>query len=51
MTDADLQVAFRDIDPETNTVRVTLEVPKDWDPEIARTIFLKVIENMQEDYR
>lgn len=51
MTDADLRVAFSDIDPETNTVRVTLEVPKDWDPEITRTIFLNVIDNMQEDYR
>lgn len=51
MTGEEIRVAYGDIDPETNTVRVTLEVPKDWDPEIARTIFLNVIENMQEDYR
>ena len=51
MIDEDIRVAFSDIDHETNTVRVSLEVPKDWDPEIARTIFLKVIENMQEDHR
>lgn len=51
MNDADAQVIYRDVDPETNTVRVTLKVPKDTDPEIAKAIFLEAIRNMQEDYR
>ena len=51
MNDADVQVIYRDVDPHTNTVRVTLKVPKDTDPEIAKAIFLEVIKNMQEDHR
>lgn len=43
MNDADVQVIYRDTDLETNTVRVTLKVPKGTDPE--------VVKNMQEDYR
>ena len=51
MNDSDVQVIYRDADPETNTVRVTLKVPKGTDPEIAKAIFLEVIKSMQEDYR
>lgn len=51
MNDADTQVIFRGTDLETNTVRVTLKVPKGTDPEVARAIFLEAIKNMQEDYR
>ena len=51
MNDADVQVIYRDVDPHTNTVRVTLKVPKGTDPEIAKAIFLEAIKNMQEDYR
>lgn len=51
MNDADAQVIYRDVDRETNSVRVTLEVPKGTDPEIAKAIFLEVIKNMQEDHR
>nr|DAV98033.1 MAG TPA: hypothetical protein [Caudoviricetes sp.] len=51
MNDADVQVIYRDVDRETNTVRVALKVPKGTDPEIAKTIFLEAIKNMQEDYR
>lgn len=51
MNDADVQVIYRDTDPENNTVRVTLKVPKGTDPEIAKAIFLEVVKNMQEDYR
>ena len=40
----DVQVIYRDVDRETNSVRVTLKVPKGTDPEIA-------IKNTQEDYR
>ena len=51
MNDGDVQVIYRDVDPYTNTVRVTLEVPKGTDPEIAKAIFLEAIKNMQEDHR
>ena len=51
MNDADVQVIYRDVDRETNTVRVTLKVPKGTDPEIAKTIFLEALKNTQEDYR
>lgn len=51
MNDADVQVINRDVDRETNRVRVTLKVPKSTDPEIAKAIFLEVINNMQENYR
>nr|FAA03195.1 MAG TPA: hypothetical protein [Siphovirus LN-2020-2] len=51
MNDADVQVICRDVDQETNTVRVTLKVPKTIDPEIAKEIFLETIKNMQEDRR
>lgn len=51
MNDTDVQVVYRDVDRETNTVRVTLKVPKGTDPEIAEAIFLEAIKNMQEDYR
>ena len=51
MNDADVQVICRDIDRETNTVRVMLKVPKGTDPEIAKAIFLEAIKNTQEDYR
>ena len=43
MNDADVQVIYCDVDRETNTVRVTLKVPKGTDPE--------TIKNTQEDYR
>ena len=45
MNDADVQVIYRGVDRESNTVRVTLKVPKGTDPEIAKEIFMK------EDYR
>ncbi len=51
MNDADVQVIYRDVDREANTVRVTLKVPKGTDPEIAKAIFLEAIKNMQEDHR
>lgn len=51
MNDSDVQVIYRDVNPETNSVRVTLKVPKGTDPEIAKAIFLEAIKNMQEDYR
>ena len=51
MNDGDVQVIYRDADRETNTVRVTLKVPKGTDPEIAKEIFMKAIESMQEDCR
>lgn len=51
MNDADVQVICRDTDLETNTVRVTLKVPKSTDPEIAKAIFLEAIKNIQEDHR
>lgn len=51
MNDGDVQVIYRDVDRETNTVRVALKVPKGTDPEIAKEIFMKAIENMREDYR
>nr|DAO19206.1 MAG TPA: hypothetical protein [Caudoviricetes sp.] len=51
MNDADVQVIYRDVDRETNTVRVTLKVPKGTDPEIAKAIFLEAIKNTQENYR
>lgn len=51
MNDADVQVIYRDIDPHTDTVRVTLKVPKGTDPEVAKKIFLEGIKNMQEDRR
>lgn len=43
MNDANVQVICRDTDPETNTVRVAIKVPKGTDPEIAK--------NMQENCR
>lgn len=51
MNDGDVQVIYRDVDRETNTVRVALKVPKGTDPEIAKAIFLEAIKNMQEDHR
>lgn len=51
MNDGNVQVIYRDVDRETNTVRVALEVPKGTDPEIAKAMFLEAIKNMQEDYR
>lgn len=51
MYDGDVRVICRDVDPHTNTVRVTLKVPKGTDPEIAKAIFLEAIKNMQEDRR
>ncbi len=51
MNDTDVQVVYRYADLETNTVRVTLKVPKSIDPEIAKAIFLEAIKNTQEDYR
>lgn len=51
MNDGDVQVIYHDVDRETNTVRVTLKVPKGTDPKIAKAIFLETIKNTQEDYR
>lgn len=51
MNTDDVQVIYRDVDQETNTVRVTLKVPKYIDPEIAKAIFLEGVKNTQEDYR
>ena len=51
MKDTDVQVICRDVDQETNTVRVVLKVPKGTDPEIAKAIFLEGIKSAQEDYR
>lgn len=51
MNDADVQVIYRDVDRETNSVRVALKVPKGTDPEISKAIFLEAIKNMQEDRR
>lgn len=51
MNDTDIPVIHHDTAPETNTVRVTLKVPKGTDPEIAKAIFLEAVKNMQEDYR
>lgn len=51
MNDADVQVIYRDTDPETNSVRVSLKVPKGTNPEIAKAIFLEAVKNMQEDDR
>ena len=51
MNDSDVQVIYCDVDRETNTVRVTLKVPKGTDPEIAKAIFLEAVKNIQEDYR
>lgn len=51
MNDGDVQVIYRDVYPHTNTVRVTLKVPKGTDPEVAKAIFLEAIKNAQEDYR
>lgn len=51
MNDGDVQVICRDVDRETNTVRVSLKVPKGTDPEIAKAIFLEAIKNVQEDHR
>lgn len=51
MNDADVQVIYRDIDSKTNTIRVTLKVPKGTDPETAKAIFLEAVKNIQEDCR
>ena len=51
MNDADVRVIYRDVDRKTNTVRVTLKVPKGTDPEITKAIFLEAVKNIQEDYR
>nr|DAN20962.1 MAG TPA: hypothetical protein [Caudoviricetes sp.] len=51
MNDGDVQVIYRDVDRETNSVRVALKVPKGTDPEIAKKIFLEAVKNTQEDYR
>ena len=47
----DVETIFHDRDPVTNTVKVTLKVPKTVDPEIAKAIFLEAVKNMQEDNR
>lgn len=47
----DVQVIYGDTDMKTNTVRVTLKVPKYVDPEIAKAIFLEAVKYMQEDHR
>lgn len=51
MNAADVQAIYRDVDPYTNTVRVTLKAPKGTDPKIAKLTFLEAIKNMQEDHR
>lgn len=51
MNDADVQVIYRDIDPETSTIRVALKVPKGTNPETAKAIFLEAVKNVQEDCR
>lgn len=51
MNDDDVQVIYHGTDPETNTVRVILKVPKGTDPEIAKAIFLEAVKNMQENCR
>lgn len=51
MNDDDVQIIYRDIDPETNTIRVTLKVPRGTDPETAKAIFLEAVKNVQEDCR
>lgn len=51
MNDTDVSVIYRDVDRETNTVRVILKVPKGTDPEIAKEIFLEAIKDMQENHR
>ena len=51
MNDGDVQVIYRDVDRETNTVRVMLKVPKGTDPDVAKAIFLEAVKNTQEDYR
>ena len=47
----DVETIFHDRDPVTNTVKVTLKVPKTMDPEIAKAIFLEAVKNMQKDQR
>ena len=47
----DVETIFHDRDPVTNTVKVTLKVPKTMNPEIAKAIFLEAVKNMQEDCR
>ena len=51
MEDSDVQVIYGDTDMKTNTVRVTLKVPKYVDPEIAKAIFLEAVKYTQEDNR
>ena len=51
MNDTDVSVIYRDVDRETNTVRVILKVPQGTDPEIAKEIFLEAIKDMQENHR
>lgn len=51
MNDAGIQVLYGERDAETNTVPVTLKVPKTMDPELAKALFMNAIKNTQEDYR
>jgi len=51
VNDADIQVLYGERDNDTNTVPVTLKVPKTMDPELAKALFMNAVKNMQEDYR
>ena len=51
MNNTDIQVLYGECDDETNTIPVTLKVPKTMDPELAKALFMNAVNNTQEDYR
>ena len=45
----DIQLEFSDLDPITNTQKVTLTVPADVTPEVAKQMLINAIQNSVSD--
>ena len=46
---ADIQLEFHDLDPITNTQKVTLTVPADVTPEVAKQMLINAIQSSVSD--
>lgn len=49
MDHADIQLEFSDLDPITNTQKVTLTVPADVAPEVAKQMLINAIQSSVND--
>lgn len=49
MNPEDIELEFHDLDPITNTQKVTLTVPADVSPEVAKQLLINAIQNSVSD--